>query len=1000
MPKSIACGHCGGTHASVAEVRSCSASPHPPSAPATNGRPPPERQPAARPGSERHSPTRAAARPSAPSPAPAISEPAMPASVPPEWQATIDELAGPDALGRGLILEPGQAVPSRWATAPEIDATGAVDDELEAELHEAWRQRERIVVRWAGPLPAGDGVLSPPFHDRRPDSHVPGDRLHLVLAHLIDARSPEAPVMELRHRALALGAKPGRGAGDVELESGEVAWVDGGPLDADVAAAVAPARLVPRIQIEAGQLNPLPASRLAPDAELAPDQLAAVAHRGGPARILAPAGSGKTRVLSERTRHLVRDWGLHASTISLVAYNRRARGEMADRLSDVRGLEIRTLNSVALAIATGREPFAPTGNGGRLQTINELDARRLLEPLVPGRRRSRNTDPLESWIDALSACRLGLRDPHEVEAAYGNEVPDFPDVLDRYRRALAERSLVDYDEQILAAIEVLATDPAARRVARRTCGVLLIDEFQDLTPAHLLLVRLASGPASEVFAVGDDDQTIYGYSGASPRWLVDFEQIFPGAADHRLTVNYRCPPAVVAGASNLLSHNRHRVAKEITAGTADASTDGPKPMRIARSTDPQAEIVRHIEGLIANGADPSSIAVLCRVHAGLLPATIHLSESGVPITRPVGVGPQMLERSGVAAALAWLRLAAAPAKRLSGDDIRAAMRRPPRSLHPRISDWACEQRSVAELESLAGRLNTERDATTVTGFANDITRLRDAHADGVAASGLLDIVADEIGLFGAASQLDQSQRSARRAAHADELHALRAVADLAPGPAELGRWLRERLDALPAPTGSLSERDPDQPPTVTLATVHTTKGLEWDHVVVHDVRGDLYPHPLAADLEEERRIFHVACTRARRSLLVNATGAAATHPVSPFLVELEQGRPADEPWPELVVSSRSRPTAGQPTAKTKAERAEPGSPEAAARRDALVDWRRSRAKEDDVPAYIVLDNATLDAIAETNPGSLITLGNVKGIGPTKLDRYGADILGVLASTGD
>ena len=87
-------------------------------------------------------------------------------------------------------------------------------------------------------------------------------------------------------------------------------------------------------------------------------------------------------------------------------------------------------------------------------------------------------------------------------------------------------------------------------------------EWQDLTPAHLLLVRLLAGPAGEVYAVGDDDQTIYGYTGASPRWLVDFERWFPGAADHRLTVNYRCPPAVVAAASSLLTSRTRRLSAE------------------------------------------------------------------------------------------------------------------------------------------------------------------------------------------------------------------------------------------------------------------------------------------------------------------------------------------------------------------------------------------------------------------------------------------------------
>ena len=183
------------------------------------------------------------------------------------------------------------------------------------------------------------------------------------------------------------------------------------------------------------------------------------------------------------------------------------------------------------------------------------------------------------WIKALGRVRLGLADPETVE----DELPDVSD-LDRvarvYRAELAEREVVDFDEQVTGAIERLLGDPAFRLRTQRFARVLLVDEFQDLTPAHLLLIRLLTGPAGAVFAVGDDDQTIYGYAGATPRWLVDFGDWFPGAALHSLEVNYRCPAPVVIAASNLLSRNAMRVDKVIRAahgsGTEAASARGPR----------------------------------------------------------------------------------------------------------------------------------------------------------------------------------------------------------------------------------------------------------------------------------------------------------------------------------------------------------------------------------------------------------------------------------------
>ncbi len=1007
MAKQIACGHCGGTHGSVAEVRACALGDHP-DAPPAPARPAP--------------------------PPPATFEPASPPATATHPPRTAAELAGPDSLGRSLLLDADDTgpVPAPWADAPVVEADAGVGPDVVERLHRAWRQRERLVIRWAGPLPQEDPVLQlggpggVEFWDLDPGTELPGERLGFaVTANTVDARGSTGPDragsrFEPLARAAALGARPAISdtaepsakpdvrdpdavGADIVLGDGTPALVDGGPL----APLDAGRPVVPRHHLIAGRLRAQQPAPPPPTAELAADQLAAVAHRGGPARILAPAGSGKTRVLTERTRHLVADWGLHPAAVSLVAYNRRARAEMGQRLTDVPGLEIRTLNSLALALATGRRGGSSARRG--LTTISELDTRRLLERLVPGRRRRQLADPLEPWIDALSACRLGLRDPDEVEASYGADVAGFPEVLSRYRAELRRHDALDFDEQILAAIEVLLTDPAARAEARRASPILLVDEFQDLTPAHLLLVRLLAGPAAEVYAVGDDDQTIYGYTGASPRWLVDFERWFPGAADHRLTVNYRCPPAVVAAASSLLTHNRYRVTKEIEPAPGRPLVAGE--LTVADGTDPQAALVARVGELLAAGAGPGDIAVLARVNAALLPAALHLAAAGHPVARPPGLDHRMLERSGMAAALAWLRLASTTGDGdgagFSGEDLRLALRRPPRSLHPRIADWVCEQRSVERLLNLAERLTSERDATTVNDLAADLSRLQTLASRGASAGQLLDVVYRDIGLLGAVSQLDQSQRTARRAAHADELNALRAVADLAPGPAELEPWIRAHLHHLPvAGTG-----DPDgEAPAdsrITLATIHATKGLEWPHVIVHDVRDELYPHRLAVDLEEERRVFHVAITRGRASVLVNTAPPGPDAAPSPFVAELHRARPADQAWPDdqpALVRSAGAPkgsssgggTGGSATSGGRAARPEPADGAEAARRTSLTEWRLTRSKADGHPAYVVLDNATLDAIAAANPSSLAALGRIKGIGPAKLDRYGADILGVLA----
>ncbi len=912
----------------------------------------------------------------------------------------LGQLAGPRGLGRSVVLGADQAVPGPWAGCREIPVDGDGDPATIDALMMAWRDREPIVIRRnSDQPPSPSGRLDPPFHELEPHSEVPGDRLHFAMtANAVDLSGPK-PRFDPLARAIAAGAT----VVDALL-------ADGGPLDLDLVGHpdLGPGGYVPRCHLLVGSTSPLPATSRDAEAaiDLAADQLAAVTHRGGPARILAPAGSGKTRVLTERVRHLVDNRGIDPNALALVAYNRRARTEMWERLGDLdraRPDSVRTLNSLALAIATGRAGFV---GGEPATTIDERDVRRILGRLVPSRRRRQLNDPLESWVDALAVCRLGLLAPDDVADRYGGDIDGFDEVLPRYRQHLRDRGLVDFDEQVLRAVEILAADPVARETARRLMPIILIDEFQDLTPAHLLLIRLLAGPASEVFAVGDDDQTIYGYSGASPRWLVDFDRFFGHggerpAAGYFLTTNYRCPRPVVDAAVNLLSHNRERVTKTITAGP-DAA-DEPSSFVVHRTGDPQQNLADHVAELLGGGAEPADIAVLARVHAALLPAFIHLDHIGVPVRRTRGIDPSMLERSGAGAALGWLRLATAPDNGLADDDLRLALRRPPRSLHPRIVDWVCEQPSVNRLHRLADRLNTERDANSVRSLADDIAALR-ARASGsgpeATTEALLEHVLHDIGLMGAATALDGSQRTVRRAAHGDELLALAAVARLHPNPATFEDWLRERLSSALVDGGGGIDADTstDDISAVTLATIHATKGLEWPHVVVHDVRDGLYPHRLSDDVEEERRIFHVAVTRGRESVAVTCSG-----PRSRFVDELDEARA--EPWPaDEPASRRDRPSTtsskapgGRKTAG-RAERTEPSSEAEAALRESLTRWRRERAKSDAVPAYVVLNNRTLDAIAEAEPQTLGELGSVPGIGPSRLEQYGDEILGIVASS--
>ena len=476
---------------------------------------------------------------------------------------------GPPALGRNVVVGPDQSAPEAYRAAPRvrIDADVLAHPTVAASvLHDRWLRRLPTVIELAVD---NDAAREPETIDDPPytlgaDVGLDRERLHfLTWANSYDLRSGEP---RWWHGVLACrrGGASVSDRADVVLPDGRDVWVDGGPRGPLPRALPADDDhpMVHRESVGLGHLTVQ--GDAAPSEALAADQLAAVSHPHGPARVIAPAGSGKTRVLTARLRHLLQDRRVEPELVTAVAYNTRAAAELRERTGDLRA-SIRTLHSLALWICRLDE---------RREVIQEREVRSLLSELITTPRIP-NQDPLAPYLDALGEVRLALRDPLEVEAARG-DVDGFADAFPRYRELLADRRLLDFDEQIYRAIELLLTRPDLRRTVQRVGTHLLVDEFQDLTPAFLLLVRLVAGPSAQVFAVGDDDQTIYSYAGATPRYLVDFERWFPGANAHALEINYRCPDPVIDAAVHLLGHNRVRVPKTIRSGTADdAATDGP-----------------------------------------------------------------------------------------------------------------------------------------------------------------------------------------------------------------------------------------------------------------------------------------------------------------------------------------------------------------------------------------------------------------------------------------
>ena len=934
------------------------------------------------------------------------------------------EVMDPRITGRSVVVRPGQDPPDQWQECERVEVN-ASNAGLADRLSVAWRSRQPLVISLEPGLGLDDSRRPPeetlsglqPWEWSVSHDFV-GERLHHgVWANSIDAR---AGSLEYRWSsdATALGAAPGGTADSVALGETE-AMCDGGPIDIELAGRVG-MPVLHRISIEHGALTPLGQNQTA--ADLAPDQLAAVLHPGGGGRIIAPAGSGKTRVLTERARLLLTAWGLPANSIAVVAFNRRAAAELTSRTSDLPQLRVRTLNALGLKLL-------PSG----VRTIEESGVRDLLAGLVDMPRKV-ETDPAAPWIEALGRVRLGLQHPEDVVG----ELPDvvgLEDVSIRYRDLLRDRQEADFDEQVVGAIHRLLSDAAFRHRAQRYARLLLVDEFQDLTPAHMLLFRLLSGPAGAVFGVGDDDQTIYGYAGATPEWLIRFRDFFPGSSEHALEVNYRCPSGVVTAATNLLSRNSLRVPKRIRPGPGSAEDDSA----LTVSTGDQSAALRTAARVIEllDSVPPNRVAVLSRVNASLAPVQVTLRHHGVATHG--GVDRRFLTRAAVGAALAWLSVATAGEGEIRAVDLRHAARRPKRGMRPSLLDLIGRQRSVAEVDRLIGWLegkSSDRDALKASEFLADLVAVRK-----VADSGSTLEVLDEIRFRVGSDGLDQSATSlddwshGAVASHRDDLDALMVLAQLQPDPAQFGPWLAEALGA------------PNDLSGVTLASIHAVKGREWEHVIVHDVTAGLMPHRLVQEVEEERRVFHVGLTRG-----ISTVTLVAGSPPSPFLAELkEPGIPSPQPRPVSLAPARSPQVAAASGRKAAVESSREVDPveavaglcfdhggylhevteidddgavtkvsEAGARLavpfgsivrmlgvprrlahpnhkiafERLRAWRTPRAGGK--PAYTVLNDETLETLANTLPLDEARLRKVKGIGPMKLEAFGDELLALTA----
>ncbi|MDO5646277.1 MAG: UvrD-helicase domain-containing protein [Dermabacter sp.] len=685
-------------------------------------------------------------------------------------------------------------------------------------------------------------------------------------------------------------------------------------------------------------------------------QRQAVEHRGSPLLIVAGAGSGKTRVLTRRIAHLLRSGEALPGEVLAITFTNKAAAEMRERVGALigpaaRSMWVSTFHSACVRIL--RRDAQAAGLTSTFTIYDAADSLRLITSIAKDLGldvKKAPPRPFQSKISSLKNELVSVEDFAAQAEGSKNEVDrTVADIYRRYQERLRLANAVDFDDLIGLTVQLLADNPGIREGYQRRFRHVLVDEYQDTNTAQYQLVRLLVGddPTADLTVVGDSDQSIYAFRGATIRNIVEFEQDFPSARTIVLEQNYRSTQTILSAANAVIAENQNRRNKRLW---TDQGNGAKITLYVADDEQGEARYIsRQIDALLDEGVKAGQIAVFYRANAQSRALEEQLIRVGLPY-KVVG-GTRFYERREIKDAIAYLKVLTNPA-----DDVnlRRILNVPKRGIGDRaeavVSVFAEQERipfgdALARADEVPGLAT--RSLGAITRFVQMLTSVRERVARGEGPADVLEAVLSESGYYASLQGSDDPQDESRMenlaelvsvaADFEDDLEAAEAAAsefddgagtgegtgadagsgarsetppgagadapaghaadpggpDLAPPASRIDQFL-EKV-ALVADSDQIPEGE-DQ--FVTLMTLHTAKGLEFPTVFLTGMEDGTFPHQRTladpTQLQEERRLAYVGITRARERLFITrsqmraAWGAPQFFPASRFLDEIPE----------------------------------------------------------------------------------------------------------------